>query len=1071
MIKITFNKVVTRFGFLSILFLIVSVSSFSQSADLTLTVAKTDETCSGNGSLTFSVSGAPAGASVSYSIYLHPDLTNDIVTLSGNTYGGLSAGTYRVVADVTINGESISQFVDIEILDLITQLSYGLTGSPAICGDNGQITVNVTQGIAVGYEIISGPEIIPIQASNVFTGLAAGFYEIRVFDACGEGIVQAHTLFESEAGMNISIKNPVAVDCDTIAIGLNINEISAADIAYPITIQCTVFPADGPPIIFNQTIFSGSVSGAIYNEEVPYSEGELLTYEIVVTDSCGNVQEINGSVSGIATVPGIGLFNQTCTSSGIIVSQIVALELISAPDGYPDELPADYTSLIVDNVATFPTMPFGTYQFLATGLCGNVITLVIEVEPAVAPVPGVNVFEGCDAETGTVYIGGIFTEMTLLAAPASFSQNLPMDVSEFIDTQNNGFVMSGLPPGTYTFTSQDACGNDFIRSGTIVGFTQSTVVNVIEHCGAFDLQIAHSSNASGQSTLWLQQLNPITGQWVNPVNGALYVDGTTPNAQNSLQILSNGITYNLDFAGTFRIMIRFPGFVAGVAMITDCYFVVHEFELLGLPKIDEIYSFTCNGGDFDVVVEATGIAPLIYRITSINGNPVNIDNGTVNIFNGLASGIYNFQVEDACQNIVNRVYDISEPFAFAISGLNVCPGESTELSVPDFPFLNYEWIKSGDPSVILSTNGILAFSPFDAADAGTYSVHIWNDDPLSCLDLMLTYSLTAPPVPQSGTSLPQTFCGLPTQIDLFSLLEPPYDLNGQWTTNASGSITGSIWTPGNTDQGTYNFMYSIDGLCDIASTTASITVNEAPAPFSIEGQPNLCEGNDLELEIAGDAGIVYQWQGPNDFTFTGATLSVPNANASMSGVYSVTAVLDECQLPAQSISVTIAPMPLFTITQACDGNASMLQAAATTAIPDLSEYTFNWSGPDGFSAVGNPVNVTGKSTGMYQLEVSTSTECVVSFPVEVVQTVCSIPLGISPNDDGANDVLDLSGLGVVKLQIFNRYGLTIFEKSIYKDEWHGQDYNGNLLPSATYYYLAQLNTGAVRTGWIYLLRD
>ena len=93
--------------------------------------------------------------------------------------------------------------------------------------------------------------------------------------------------------------------------------------------------------------------------------------------------------------------------------------------------------------------------------------------------------------------------------------------------------------------------------------------------------------------------------------------------------------------------------------------------------------------------------------------------------------------------------------------------------------------------------------------------------------------------------------------------------------------------------------------------------------------------------------------------------------------------------------------------------------------------------------------------------------------IEACEKACSyeIPKGISPNGDGLNDEFNLSDVCNLKnVKIFNRYGVEVFEKDDYKNEWHGQDFNGSELPSATYYYVAKLSNGDVRTGWVYLNR-
>ena len=56
------------------------------------------------------------------------------------------------------------------------------------------------------------------------------------------------------------------------------------------------------------------------------------------------------------------------------------------------------------------------------------------------------------------------------------------------------------------------------------------------------------------------------------------------------------------------------------------------------------------------------------------------------------------------------------------------------------------------------------------------------------------------------------------------------------------------------------------------------------------------------------------------------------------------------------------------------------------------------------------------------------------------------------------------------MQIINRYGMEVYSKDNYTDEWDGKTSSGKELPNGTYYYILNLANGKIKTGWIYLLR-
>ncbi|MBN96568.1 MAG: hypothetical protein CMC56_01480, partial [Flavobacteriaceae bacterium] len=135
-----------------------------------------------------------------------------------------------------------------------------------------------------------------------------------------------------------------------------------------------------------------------------------------------------------------------------------------------------------------------------------------------------------------------------------------------------------------------------------------------------------------------------------------------------------------------------------------------------------------------------------------------------------------------------------------------------------------------------------------------------------------------------------------------------------------------------------------------------------------------------------------------------------------------------------------------------------------------SSGTFTHSQEFGFDSV--LVVVTDTSSNC-------STETTITIDTFMNENCRDIPQGISPNGDGLNDCLILDHLeaqeDIVKAEVYNRYGVKVFELNDYTDQWCGQDASGGsgssdgLLPVGTYFYVIQFASDREPiTSWIYL---
>ncbi|MGG5507784.1 MULTISPECIES: gliding motility-associated C-terminal domain-containing protein [unclassified Myroides] len=106
---------------------------------------------------------------------------------------------------------------------------------------------------------------------------------------------------------------------------------------------------------------------------------------------------------------------------------------------------------------------------------------------------------------------------------------------------------------------------------------------------------------------------------------------------------------------------------------------------------------------------------------------------------------------------------------------------------------------------------------------------------------------------------------------------------------------------------------------------------------------------------------------------------------------------------------------------------------------------------------------------IYAKNGSAQVECIDESSFKVNYDDCPLPKGISPNGDGLNESLDLSGHGISQIKIFNRDGVEVYSHGRgYKKQWYGQNKSGKMLPSGTYYYILTSH-GKQRTGWIQLM--
>ncbi|WP_127846740.1 T9SS type B sorting domain-containing protein [Psychroflexus aestuariivivens] len=173
-------------------------------------------------------------------------------------------------------------------------------------------------------------------------------------------------------------------------------------------------------------------------------------------------------------------------------------------------------------------------------------------------------------------------------------------------------------------------------------------------------------------------------------------------------------------------------------------------------------------------------------------------------------------------------------------------------------------------------------------------------------------------------------------------------------------------------------------------------------------------------------------------------------------------------------------------TQFCEGESIDFTASLVNASPDEVDFVWfvNGSVESAETAQNFEAYEFEGETVTIAVEASINGACVQTASVELNgyenNQGCVITQGISPNGDGFNDNLDLAYLddrtGIASLEIFNRYGRSVFKQNNYRDEFFGQNESGDELTTGTYFYVIKLEDndpvfGIEKKGWIYINKE
>lgn len=286
------------------------------------------------------------------------------------------------------------------------------------------------------------------------------------------------------------------------------------------------------------------------------------------------------------------------------------------------------------------------------------------------------------------------------------------------------------------------------------------------------------------------------------------------------------------------------------------------------------------------------------------------------------------------------------------------------------------------------------------------------------------------------------------------------------TLTATGGVT-YLWDnfPGNgntqtvtVNQTTTFTVYALGALGCKSLLPAKITVETVAPITSPLLDVEMCVGDTITLDAGAGANYSYLWN-------TGA--ETQTIVATQLGIYTVTINNGICE-ETFTVKVHGASSPFFT--NFSYENNTLTATATNPSINNLYgtlEYSVdgtNWQESNVFT------NLTDNTTYNVQVRIK-GTTCygAVEFFTLAINNV------ITPNQDGVNDVLDLTGLRDFNNftgSVYDRYGVEVFRFSKERPIWDGT-VSGKRLPTATYWYkfnfeYKKTKIQMSRSGWIML---
>jgi gliding motility-associated-like protein len=269
-----------------------------------------------------------------------------------------------------------------------------------------------------------------------------------------------------------------------------------------------------------------------------------------------------------------------------------------------------------------------------------------------------------------------------------------------------------------------------------------------------------------------------------------------------------------------------------------------------------------------------------------------------------------------------------------------------------------------------------------------------------------------------------------------------------------------------------------EGACS-DTAAVSLTINPAPIPDYFASQDAGCAGLEVSFMENATNGTNFLW----DFGDGSPVNNEVNPSHVYAepGSYPVTLTAvgpGGCEADITKTVVEVSDGAFADFSSSPEAMNEIPLPGATVQFTDLSANGVSWYwdfGDGNVSTAQNPTH-TYAQAGEYgvSLTVTDGNGCTSTIqygPYIIFNPDLMIPNLFSPNGDGTNDrfVVQYTGNESFMLEIFDRWGRTVFTSDAVQDAWEGQDSGGGLAREGVYYYSLQIGE-RMYNGHVTLLR-